>query len=99
MARTQTGTTDTESVRMPHNIILEGRHTLTVSGVQDIDRYDEQSVVAFTQMGELTIRGENLHINKIDVQSGELDLEGEIRELLYSEETSRKAGLLSRLLR
>lgn len=83
----------------PHNVILEGRHILTVSGVQDIDRYDEQSVVAYTELGELTIKGENLHINKIDVQTGDLSLEGEIWEMSYSEGSAKKAGLLSRLFR
>lgn len=89
-----------KSVRqLPHNIILEERRNLTVSGVQDIDSYDEKSVVAFTELGELTIRGENLHINKIDVQTGDLSVEGEIWELSYSERQQAKSGLLSRLFR
>mgnify|MGYP005779979847 CR=1 FL=1 len=62
--------------QQPHNVILEDRHRLSISGVQDIDSYDEQSVIAFTELGELTIKGFDLHINKIDVQTGELDLEG-----------------------
>lgn len=86
-------------VKHPHNVILESRRVLTVSGVQDVDSYDEQSVVAFTEMGELTIKGNDLHINKIDVQTGEMSLEGEIVELSYSEGPPRKAGLFSRLLR
>lgn len=85
--------------RPPHNVILEGRHTLTVSGVQDVDRYDEQSIEAYTELGKLTIKGLNLHINKIDVQTGDLSVEGEIWELVYSEETSKKTGLLARLFR
>ena len=85
--------------QQPHNIILEERRVLTISGVQDVDSYDEQSVVVFTELGELTIRGENLHINKIDVQTGELNMEGEIWELCYSESQQKKAGVLSRLFR
>ena len=42
---------------MPHNLILEDRRTLTVSGVSDVDSFDEQTVVVFTDMGELTVRG------------------------------------------
>lgn len=85
--------------KQPHNIILEERRVLTVSGVQDIDSYDEQSVIAFTELGELTIKGENLHINKIDVQTGELNMEGEIWELSYSELQKKQQGFFSRLFR
>lgn len=92
-------TEEKEKNHAPHNVILEGRRSLTISGVQDIDRYDEQVVVAFTELGELTIKGENLHINKIDVQTGDLNLEGEIWELIYSEGSAKKAGFFSRLFR
>ncbi|MCI8622220.1 MAG: sporulation protein YabP [Provencibacterium sp.] len=85
--------------QQPHNVILEDRRILTISGVQDIDSYDEQSVVAFTELGELTIKGENLHINKIDVQTGELNIEGEIWELCYSDLQQKKQGIFSRLFR
>jgi sporulation protein YabP len=83
----------------PHNVILEERRVLTVSGVQDVDSYDEQSIVAFTELGELTIKGEGLHINKIDVQTGELNVEGEIWELCYSNLQKSQQGLFSRLFR
>ena len=85
--------------QQPHNVILEDRRILTISGVQDIDSYDEQSVVAFTELGELTIKGEGLHINKIDVQTGELNVEGEIWELCYSNLQKSQQGLFSRLFR
>ena len=85
--------------QQPHNVILEDRHRLSISGVQDIDSYDEQSVIAFTELGELTIKGFDLHINKIDVQTGELDLEGEIWSLSYSEAQPKRGGFLSRLFK
>lgn len=83
----------------PHNVILEERRHLSISGVQDIDSYDEQSVIAFTELGQLTVKGENLHINKIDVQTGELNIEGEIWELCYSDLQKGRQGLFSRLFR
>ena len=45
-------------VVMPHNIVLEDRKLLTVSGVSDVDSFDEETVVIFTDMGELTVEGE-----------------------------------------
>lgn len=90
---------DKAHIKAPHNIILEDRRLLTVSGVSDVDSYDEETVVAFTELGELTIRGRDLHINKIDVETGELSVQGNIGELSYSEGPRKKDGLFSRLLR
>ncbi|MBC8569803.1 sporulation protein YabP [Zongyangia hominis] len=79
-------------VKLPHNLILEDRRALSVSGVADIDSFDEQSVVLFTDLGELTIKGYNLHINKLNVDTGELTLEGEIYALSYADEQPQKGG-------
>lgn len=86
-------------LKTQHNIIMENRRSLTISGVMDIDRFDEDVVVVFTEQGELTIQGSNLHINKIDVDSGDLLMEGEVESLSYSDNQPQKGGLLSRLFR
>jgi len=77
---------------MPHNIILEDRRMLTVSGVSDVDSFDENMVTIFTDMGELTVRGTDLHINRLSVEVGELLLEGKITSLAYQEQTPKTAG-------
>ena len=59
----------------PHNIIMEDRRRLTVTGVTDVDSFDEQTVVVYCETGELAIRGEGLHISRIDVETGDLNLE------------------------
>ena len=86
---------------MPHNLIMENRSTLTVSGVSDVDSFDEQSVVIFTDMGELTVRGSNLHINKLSLDIGELNLEGKIVSLAYSNDQPRgnTGGFFSKVFR
>ena len=53
-----------EGIKAPHNVIMEDRHILTVSGISDVDSFDEQTVIVFTDMGELTVKGEGLHINR-----------------------------------
>lgn len=58
---------------MPHNLILEDRKKLVVSGVEDVDSFDEQTVVAYTAVGELMIKGEGLHINKLSLETGGAD--------------------------
>lgn len=75
-----------------HNLILENRNTLNISGVEDVDSFDENAVVVFTNMGVLTVRGEDLHINKFSIDSGDLFIEGEIYALAYSDETEKKSG-------
>lgn len=86
-------------LKVPHNIIIEDRKTITVTGVSDIDSFDEQVVVAYTEYGELTIKGLGLHVNKIDVDSGELNVEGEIYALSYEDTQTHKGGLLAKLFR
>lgn len=92
-------TEDKHVLKMQHNIIMENRKKLTVTGVMDIDSFDEQTVVAFTEQGELTIKGDNLHINKIDVDTGDLLMEGEIVSISYSDNQPRTGGFLAKLFR
>ncbi len=84
---------------MPHNLVLEDRKMLTVSGVSDVDSFDEQTVIVFTDMGELTVRGSNLHINRLSVDVGELTVEGNITALIYSDEAPKNSGFFSRVFR
>ena len=74
---------------VPHNVILEDRRRLTVSGVCDVDSFDEQTVIVFTQMGELTVKGEDLHINRLSLEMGELALEGDITALTYTDRAQK----------
>lgn len=78
--------------KVPHNIILEDRRHLTVSGVSDVDSFDEQCVTVFTEMGELTVKGEDLHINRLSLEMGELLVEGEIYSLVYADREEKPTG-------
>lgn len=72
--------------KMPvHNLILEGRNKLSVSGVTDVDRFDENTVLLYTSMGELTVKGTDLHVNDLSVESGEMNIEGEINSIVYGD--------------
>lgn len=77
------------------NIVLENREKLSISGVNDVLSFDDQIVILETQLGLLTIKGENLRINKLSIDSEEVTIEGEINSLYYSEkEAERKNGSL-----
>lgn len=84
---------------VPHNLVLEDRRLLTVSGVSDVDSFDEETVVVFTDLGELTVRGSNLHINRLSVEVGELTVEGNISALIYSQDNVQKGGFFSKVFR
>lgn len=85
--------------KLPNNVILENRHILSITGVKDVDSFDEQTVVAYTDLGELTIKGFNLHISKLSLDSGELSIDGEISALIYSDNSSRNTSFFSKLFR
>lgn len=90
---------DKKNTAMPHNLVLEDRRMLTLSGVSDVDSFDEETVVVFTDLGELTIRGCDLHINRLSVEVGELTVEGKISALIYSQEAAPKGGFFSKVFR
>ena len=50
-----------EEKNLTHNIIMENRKTLSISGVTDVDNFDEKTILLYTQMGELTVQGKGLH--------------------------------------
>ena len=80
-----------------HQIILQDRCSLEMTGVSDLASFDENTVIATTSMGDLTIRGHNLNVRLLDLDSGLLTLEGKVEEMSYSE--SVHGNWLSRLLR
>ena len=82
-----------------HGIRLEGRKNLTATGVSNVDSFDDQTIVAYTGMGELTIRGKGLQISRLNVETGELAVDGEISAMIYTENQPRNAGIFARLFR
>ena len=78
-----------------HGLRLDGRERMAVTGVRDVSGFDENTVLLQTDLGELSIRGEQLHIDRIDLESGNLELRGKVRELSYDEQA--RGGFLSRL--
>ena len=74
------------------NLILENREKLNVSGVNDVLSFDDQVVIMETELGMLTIKGENLKINKLSLDTSEVIVEGKINNLSYSEHQIKNEG-------
>jgi sporulation protein YabP len=81
----------------PHHITLEDRSKLTISGVEDVESFDESAITLSTQEGYLLIRGSGLHIEKLNLEGGELFVQGTVDSISYEEDSSHQGGLLSRL--
>jgi sporulation protein YabP len=74
-----------EKKRVPtrHSLTIDKRESVNVSGVTDVISFDEESVIGETELGVIIIRGVNLHVNKINLDSGELSISGEIDGITY----------------
>ncbi len=83
---------------LSHHIILEQREQLVVSGVEEVESFDESAILLTTAQGGLEIQGEGLHIEKLSLDGGDLRVEGRVNALIYETERSHRGGLLGRLL-
>ncbi len=75
-----------------HNMLLKSRRELILDGVLDIFGFDEKSVSLDTVCGPLTVEGEELHLTKMSLESGEVALTGEIFGIFYENTRERKTG-------
>ena len=84
-----------------HIVVLTNRKSLEVTGVRQVESFDEEKVVLETTLGLLQIRGSGLNINQLNVEEENLEVEGEIAALEYSSDQAqlRSKGLLARLLK
>ncbi|WP_182436788.1 MULTISPECIES: sporulation protein YabP [unclassified Clostridium] len=83
-----------------HACRLENRSAASLTGVREVVSFDENQVVVDTDMGLLTIKGKELHVSRLTVEKGELEVDGQVDSLAYSSnEAYRKAGqsILTRL--
>lgn len=92
-------TDNKDKIILPHNVIMKDRSEVTISGVTDVDSFDETSVIAYTDFGELTITGTQLHISSLNVDKGELSIDGRITALSYIDQQPNKGGFLSKVFR
>ena len=67
------------------NIILENRKNLTISGITDVDSFDEKEISLYTQLGELSVQGRELHIDSMSVETGDMTITGERWAIVYGD--------------
>ena len=82
------------------NVIIESREKVSISGVENVESFDEEKIIMETTEGILTIEGENLHINSLSVDEGEMMVEGYVFSVVYSDgSTSSSGGIFAKLFR
>lgn len=88
-----------------HTLQILHREQALVQGVLAVDSFDDEEIIMETDMGGLTIRGEELHIKQLDLETGRFAVEGYINAVLYSSPRQRGGrpakgrSFLARLLR
>jgi len=84
-----------------HTLAIDKRESVKVTGVTDVISFDEESVICESEMGVIVIRGINLHVNRINLESGELSITGEIDGITYENPSggARSKSLLGRLFK
>ena len=88
-----------QSPAVRHTLSLTGRERAVITGVSDVDCFNEQLVVLSTDAGRMTITGEALHVETLDLKDGRLIVEGEVGAIEYAGRPRREGGVLSRLFR
>ena len=71
-----------------HKISMSNRRTLNICGVNDVLQFDVKEVLLETELGMLMVKGSDLHISRLTLDKGEVDVEGKIDSLTYSEHES-----------
>ncbi len=85
-----------------HKIMLTNRRTCTINGVSDVLSFDVHEILLETDQGMLMIKGDELHVNRLTLDKGEVDVDGKIDSLTYSENAGyggKSESLLSKLFK
>ena len=90
----------TDKIITNQNIIMENREKISVTGVIDIHSFDDELVLVQTDLGILTIKGDDLKMNKLNLENNELIIEGKIIAVAYSDiNNTKKTGIINKLFK
>ena len=87
-----------EKMGLSHQIMLYNREKGNLTGILDVISFDENTIVMLTVKGTLVVRGEDLHIEKLSLDGGDLKVEGTVDSLSYEDAGRERVGLFARLL-
>ena len=85
-----------QQMALPHKLTLDQRNSLTMTGVTEVVSFDENTVLVRTDLGTLTVQGQQLQLKTLSVEGGQIAVEGNISSLQY-EEPRQQGGWVRRL--
>lgn len=80
-------------------LTMTNRELLTLCGVLSVENFDASVIHLVTNMGDLLVSGENLHISHLDLEQGQIGIHGVINSLEYKKVKDKNNNLLKRLLK
>ncbi|MBE6983099.1 MAG: sporulation protein YabP [Ruminococcaceae bacterium] len=83
---------------LPHKLTLNERKSLILTGTAEVISFDENTVILKTNLGVLTVQGQQLHLKTLSPENGQVTLDGQISALFY-EEPRAPGGILQKLFR
>lgn len=94
----------TNEKHTPHNVTIVNRRQIRLTGITEVEAFNSEIILLRTSMGELTVSGENLNITKLATEAGDMDIEGTLISMAYSDDTHSgkgkgKGGLFSGLFK
>ena len=86
-----------KALEIPHKLTLDGRNRLNLTGVTEVERFDEGMVVLHTTRGTLVVRGEGLHLQLLSLDGGQVHVDGTVHAMTYEDDKREQGGFLARL--
>ena len=93
---------ENDNISKAHKLMMLNRKSMEITGVEDVISFDTKEVLLETTMGILTIKGEDLKVNRLSIEKGELEIEGTVDSMEYSGISSykrKKESMLKRMFK
>lgn len=87
-----------QALAQPHKLTLDERGRLDLTGVTEVESFDETMVVVHTTKGTLVIRGAGLHLKLLSLDGGQVHVDGQVDSMTYEQDAGEPRGFLARLL-
>lgn len=84
---------------MPHSLFMEEREKLSLSGVRDVNSFDEETLIVYTDLGEITVKGENIRVSRFSMETGDFAATGMFHSLAYADRLPKHSGLFARVFK
>lgn len=86
-----------KALELPHKLTLDGRSRLNISGITEVESFDEGMVVLHTTRGTLVVRGNGLHLQMLSLDGGQVHVDGTVDSLTYEDGSRDAGGFFARL--